>query len=108
MVAGASTETMTDLRQFCSRHAARFWPVQVGHEAHAPESEKQRCPCGGFGDARCDRVSSNKVEHDLLGGTEFIREGGRIAGPHQNVRNKFEVCCGLRGIHIDPLCGQLY
>jgi hypothetical protein len=25
MVAGASTETMTDLRQFCSRHAARFW-----------------------------------------------------------------------------------
>ena len=28
MVTGASTETMTDLRQFCSRHAARFWPVR--------------------------------------------------------------------------------
>ena len=26
MVAGASTETMTDLRQFCSRHAAHFSP----------------------------------------------------------------------------------
>jgi len=26
MVAGAPTETMTDLRQFCSRHAACFWP----------------------------------------------------------------------------------
>ena len=33
MVAGASTETMTDLRQFCSRHAARFWPVQAAAEA---------------------------------------------------------------------------
>jgi hypothetical protein len=28
MVTAASTETMTDLRQFCSRHAARFWPVR--------------------------------------------------------------------------------
>jgi len=26
MVAGARTETMTDLRQFCSRHAAHFGP----------------------------------------------------------------------------------
>jgi len=26
MVTGASTETMTDLRQFCSRRAAHFWP----------------------------------------------------------------------------------
>jgi hypothetical protein len=28
MIAGAPIETMTDLRQFCSRHAARFWPAQ--------------------------------------------------------------------------------
>jgi hypothetical protein len=33
MVAGAPTETMTDLRQFCSRHAARFWLAQAAADA---------------------------------------------------------------------------